>query len=219
MKAAQYERAPGIYSTTQGGFAPNNIYAGAALMGEVMGLNTGLAGSYFTAWGKPLAGIIPEPITQTQYNAIAGKNCNVYTNFGSFPLVSPGKMPNGYYIDLVIFLDVLTANITYNLMNLLTSLPALPITDTGEQQAIHQVNLACQQMVDIGFLSPGIWNGVTLLNLSPGDPVAAGYLCQALPVAQLSAGARAARQLQPIYLAIICSDAAQMITVAVVVQA
>ena len=52
MKANGYQRVFGQYTTTQSGLFPNNIYAGAAAMGIAMGLNTGLAGSYFTMWGK-----------------------------------------------------------------------------------------------------------------------------------------------------------------------
>jgi hypothetical protein len=222
LQANDFSRTEGIYSTTQGGFAPNNIYASAASMGMEMGLNTGLPGSYFTKWGKPLVGVVPEPLSQGQFNTITGKNCNVYTTYvGPYSIFTPGKMANGDYCDLRLFLDVLVAQIQYTIMNYLTSVLAVPITDPGEQDVIHCVNQAAQDLAEIGFLSSGFWNGVNFLpplNLVSGTPIPGGYLAQALPIALLSAAARAARQLQPIILAIICTDAAQSVAVGVYVQ-
>jgi len=63
LKAALYTRAIGQYATTQGGAWPNNIYAAAAIMGVAMGLNTGLANSAFTLFGKTEVGIAAEPLT------------------------------------------------------------------------------------------------------------------------------------------------------------
>ena len=63
-------RVMGIYATTQGGLYPNNIYAAAGLMGVDMGLNTGLANSFFTLAHKQIAGIATELVTQTQYTNI-----------------------------------------------------------------------------------------------------------------------------------------------------
>jgi hypothetical protein len=74
MKANTYNRVFGLYSTTQSGVAPNNVYSWAAALGIAMGMNTGLANSYFTMFGKQLVGITPEPLTQTQVNTIAGFN-------------------------------------------------------------------------------------------------------------------------------------------------
>ncbi len=81
LKAAGYKRTAIIYATTQGGSAPNNAYAGTALMGSVMGQNDGLPNSYFTEWGKILVGITPEPLTQAQVNVINGNNSNTYVGY------------------------------------------------------------------------------------------------------------------------------------------
>jgi len=206
LAADDYDRVYLTYSTTQGGLFPNNIYVAAAQMGLMMGLNSGLAGSYFTMFGKELPGISTEPV-----NTIIGKNCNIYTLFGPFKVTQTGRTPSGTYADQVLFIDVLTVNIQYNVMDALLSLPAIPLTDAGEQQAIHAVNNACQSAVAIGFISPGIWEGITImpaannpnLGIEAGDALSAGYEAFAAPIAQLSQGAIAARQLQPIYVPII----------------
>ena len=226
MKSLSYSRVFGQYTTTQSGLYPNNVYAGAASMGIAMGLNTGLASSYFTMWGKNEIGVASEPLTGAQLTVIngaslasTGNNGNVLSNFANaYTFLWKGTVGSGQYLDLILFLDVLSAQIQYNIMNLLTSQPAIPLTDAGEQQVIHCVNQACQYMAQIGFISSGTWEGVTLLNLEAGDAIPGGYLAQAYPIAQLSAAARAARQLQPIYLAIICTDAAQSVLVGVYVQ-
>lgn len=231
MKANGYQRVFGQYTTTQSGLFPNNIYAGAAAMGIAMGLNTGLAGSYFTMWGKQEIGISPEPLTAAQLTVIngaslasTGNNGNVLSNFANaYTILWKGTVGSGRYLDLTLFLDVLTAQIQYNIMNLLVSQPAVPLTDAGEQQLIHCVNQACQYMQQIGFISSGIWDGPTIqltptVGLTPGTSISGGYLAFAAPFSTQAAGARAARQAMPIYLAIICTDAAQSIAVGVYVQ-
>src|SRR5580700_8433928 len=133
MKANSYSRAFGQYATTQGGAASNNVYAGAAAMGVAMGLNTGLANSYFTMFGKGEVGITAEPLNATQLGVIngaslnnTGNNGNVLSNFANaYTLLWKGTMGNGQYLDLILFLDVLTAQIQYNVMNLLVSQPAV----------------------------------------------------------------------------------------------
>ena len=65
-----------VYSTTQGGMYPNNIYSAAAWLGLYCGLDSGLAGSAFTLALKSIVGVAPEPLTQTQYTNILASNCN-----------------------------------------------------------------------------------------------------------------------------------------------
>jgi len=80
LYGAKYDRTIGIYSTTQNGAYPNNNYAGAALMGQAMGLFTGLSGCAFTLMGKPLTGIYTEPITETSLSYIHSVGGNVYVS-------------------------------------------------------------------------------------------------------------------------------------------
>jgi hypothetical protein len=231
MQSNNYNRVFGQYSTTQGGTYPNNIYCGAAAMGIAMGLNTGLAGSYFTMFAKNEVGVTSEPLTGQQVQYIngaslstKGKNGNVLSNFANaYTFLWKGTMGSGQFLDLILFLDVLSAQIQYNIMNLLTELPAVPLTDAGEQQLIHCVNQACQYLQQIGFISSGTWNGVTIqltstLGIVPGQAIPNGYLAIAAPFSTQSSAARAARQAMPIYLAIICTDAAQSVLVGVYVQ-
>lgn len=224
MKANSFQRVIGIYSTTQSGLAPNNIYSWAAMMGVAMGLNTGLANSYFTLFGKTLVGVTPEPLSQTQANTIAGfngangNNGNIYVNYGAFTLLTQGMVGDGQFFDEILGLDMLTAQIQFGVMDLLTELNSVPMTDAGQTQLIHAVNQACQASVLQGFIAPGVWTGIQIIDLAPGDAVTAGYLAQSYPYSTQLASARAARQAMPIYLAIIEAGAVQSILIGVTVQ-
>jgi hypothetical protein len=220
LKGDAYQHTAIIYSTTQSGAAPNNAYACAAIMGVEMALNDGLPNSYFTMWGKVLAGVLPEPLTQAQINIINGNNCNVYVGYvNQYTLLQPGVTPSGIYIDQALFRSILQVNLQYNVMNLLVSTPSVPQTDPGEQQLIHVCNQACQQMVNIGYLAPGTYEGIqSVLSLDPGDPLPAGFLCQAYPFSTQSAANKAARQAMPIYIVINESGAVQSVTIGVIVN-
>lgn len=219
MKAASYNRVYGVYSTTQGGAFPNNIYSGAAALGTAMGLNTGLANSFFTMFGKVEVGIATEPLSETQVGVIAGNNGNMYLNFGGvYTLMTSGKVGNGQFMDEVLNLDMLTAGIQFNVMNQLTQNPAIPQTDAGQTQLIHAVNQAAQASQLRGFIATGKWTGVQIISLAPGDSVPGGYLAQSYPYSTQLQSDRQARKAMPIYLAIIESGAAQSLLVGVYVQ-
>jgi Protein of unknown function (DUF3383) len=220
LKGDEYENTALIYSTTQSGVAPNNAYGAAALMGSVVGQNTGLPNSYFTEWGKTLIGIQPEPLSQAQVNTITGNNCNVYVGYANtYTLVTPGITPSGLYIDQVLNRAILAAAIQYAVMNLLIASPSVPQTDPGETQLIHAVNGACQAAVNTGYLAPGTYNGVnSVLALSPGDPLPAGYLSQAYPYSTQSLANKAARRAMPIYTVINEAGAVQSVVIGIVVN-
>ena len=221
LKGDNYQHTALIYSTTQGGAASNNAYAEAAAMGLEMGLNTQLPNSYFTMWGKVLVGVTAEPITQAQINSINGNNCNVYVGYvNQYTLFQPGITPSGVYIDQVLNRAILQANLQYGLMNLLVSVAAVPQTDPGEQQLIHVCNTVCQAAVETGYLAQnGTYEGVQpVINLYPGDPIPAGFVCQAYSFSTQSAANKDARQAMPIYIVINESGAVQSLTVGVLVN-
>ena len=56
-----------MYSTTQGGLFPNNVYAAVAVMGYAMGADSGAANSYFALAYKEVAEVGTEPLT-SQYH-------------------------------------------------------------------------------------------------------------------------------------------------------
>lgn len=227
LQAANYNRVFSMYSTTLTGAAPNNVYAVAAAMGVAMGLNTGLANSFFTLMFKVLTGVFSETgLTQNQMATLSGNpggaqglNANLYVGYAnSYTFDQRGQMANGQYFDEIINLDMLTSAMQFNVMNLLVSQPSVPQTDPGQTQIIHAVNMACQSAVDRGFIAPGTWQGVTILNLSTGDNLPAGYLAQSPAYATQSPANRQARQAMPVYVAIIEAGAVEFVLIGVTVQ-
>jgi hypothetical protein len=219
MQADNYNRAIGIYSTTQSGLFPNNTYASAAMLGTAMGLTTELANSYFTMKFKVLTGVGTEPLTQTQITSLEGLNINLYLDYANaYTIFEQGVMANGQFFDEISNIDILVSNIQYGIMNLLTESPSVPQTDPGEAQLIHAVNQACETSRQVGFIAGGVWQGVQIVNLQPGTTLPKGYLAQAYPYSTQSASDRAARKAMPIYLAIIESGAVHFVQVQIFVQ-
>jgi hypothetical protein len=213
------DRAFIMFSTTQLGLYPNNIYAAAGPLGEACGLNTGLAGSAFTLNLKQIVNVAPEPLTQTQYNAIVAAYCNVVCSFGPYAgyLVS-GILSSGEFFDQILDRAMLINQIQVNLMNLLIAVPKVPQTNPGEHQLIAQVDAACSNMASIGYIAGGVWEGAPVLGLKIGQALPLGFLDQAQPYALQSAGDRAARKAMPIYCAIIEAGAVHSVVVQVNVQ-
>ncbi len=192
-------------------------------MGLMMGLNTGLASSYFTMKFKVLTGIIPEPLTVNQINTIEGNNVNLYLGYANqdYTILEQGTTPvSGTYMDQILFRDILTAAMQFNVMNLLVGTPSVPQTDAGETQLIHAVNQACQAQVITGYLAPtNNWQGPQIINLAPGDPLPLGYLSQAYPYSTQSTANKNARQAMPIYCAVNEAGAVHSLTIGLFIQA
>lgn len=213
------------FHTTQGGTFPNNVFAAAAIMGVACGLSTGLAGSAFTLNLKTLVGIAPEPLTQTQYNAIAAANCNTSTSFGPYTgVIVSGVLGSGEWYDQILFRAMYVNMIQTNIMNLLTSVPKIPQTDAGEHQLIAQVDAAASTMASIGYIGSGTWTGAPIVfsngqvALTTGQSLPQGFLDVAPSFSTQSSAAQALRQAMPIYSAIIEAGAVHSVVIQVNTQ-
>jgi len=229
MKTNSFSNVTGLYSTTQGGTAPNNIYAAAAVMGLEMGLNTGLPGSYYTLALKPLVGVALEPLTYQQYLNIVSKNCNIYSIFNNaFSWVYPGTSGRtNWFSDFVTFLNVLTAQLQYSVANALSLLNAIPMDNAGEQMLIHAANQACDALVAVGFIQPGTWNGATIqlpngagktIGITNGQALTGGYLAFAASFATQLAADQQARRAMPITVCVNTPGAIQSVQISLQVQ-
>jgi hypothetical protein len=215
-------RVLGTYATTQSGLYPDNIYAAAAVMGVEMGLNTGLGGSFFTTAHKQLAGIAPEPLTQTQYTNIINAGFNAYCNFDPYELYEPGVMSNGTPSFLWLNLAVLVQNLTLNELGVLEANPVVPQTNSGEHLLIQAAEAACQNSQNIGFLADGVWKGQTIsipgVTLTYGQAIPGGFLVQAQPYSVQSSNDRAAGKAMPLYVAVTSAGAVQSLLIGVYAQ-
>jgi hypothetical protein len=215
-------RVLGITATTQGGLYPNNIYAAAGLMGVEMGLNTGLANSFFTCAHKEIIGITVEPLSQTQYQNVLTLNWNVYGNFSPYDLLEPGFMSNGAPSYLWLYLAMYVAQLQIAELNVLASSPAVPQTNSGEQRFIQAANNVGANMASIGFLAGSNWQGQSFnipgVKVDNGQAIPLGYLNLAQPYSQQSSGDRAAGKAMPIYSFITTAGATQSLVIGVYVQ-
>lgn len=216
LKAGSYTRAFGIYSTTQNGVAPNNIYSQAAAMGVCMGLNTGLANSQFTMKFKQLVGIATEPLTLTQINLLEGNNANIYLSYANnYSWLEQGVVANGQFLDTILGIDMLGSDYQYSIVNLFTENAAIPQNNAGQTQILNVINQANARAAIRGFIGPGVWGGPTILSLTAGTSLPSGYLSQSAPYTVPPPANRAA---MPAYVAIILKDAIHSVVINVNVQ-
>lgn len=216
LKELSFSRTFGQYSTIQGGDYPNNIYAIVAIIGYMCGQNSGLANSAFTAKFKTETGISTEPLTATQRGYVENQNGNLYLSYGNYyNWFEQGKLADGTFIDEKINMDMLVNNIQLNIADLLNATPKIPQTESGVTQLIHVINQACEEAVNIGFLAPGTWTGVNILNLENGDTLPRGYLVQAEAIADQSNSDRQNRISPNIYACVKAAGAMHSVIVGI----
>lgn len=231
IKAANYSRAHGCYSTTQGGLAPNNAYIAGAISGKAMGLNTGLANSNFSLAAKTLIGVTPEPLTQAQINVFAGtpglgfgNNGNSYNNYAnSYDFYYQGVNGNGLNFMTVLGLDMLAADAQISILNVLQSLPSIPQTDPGQALILNAVRGACSRAANRRFIATGVWKGIAIPllptgGLTPGTSLANGFWVGSSSFSTQSSGDRALFKSMPVYICVILAGTQQSFTIAVNVQ-
>ena len=201
LQTANYNRTMFQYSTSanQTGLASAMAYA----MGQNTLVGNYIAQSSYTMKFKQCAGVVTEALTSAQIVLLESLNANVYLNYNNYYNVfEQGVMVNGAFFDQVTQLDMLSNRIQLAIANLLYQNSKIAQTDAGVSQLIHGINMVCSQFVTVGFLAPGIWTGLPVLNLNTGDTLTLGYGVQAVPIAQQSTVDRAARKCPDIYVAV-----------------
>ncbi len=81
---------------------------------------------------KKLAGVTTDRLTETQFLAAKGKNCNTFESFrDSVSITQLGKVAAGEWIDVIRFRDWLQEEMQVNIFNLLINRNKVPYTDEG----------------------------------------------------------------------------------------
>lgn len=101
---------------------------------------------------KKLAGIITDPLTETQYIAITSKNGNTFERFRNVSITQNGKVAAGEWIDVIRFRDWLQEEITVNVFNALVNSNKIPYTDEG----IAIIEAQIRQALELGTRRGGI---------------------------------------------------------------
>jgi hypothetical protein len=101
---------------------------------------------------KTLAGITVDSLTSTQSTNARDKFANVYESIGGVNIVREGQVGANEYIDIVIFIDWLSARITESVYSALVGQPKVPYTAIG----IMVIKSALEQPLKIGQNRGGI---------------------------------------------------------------
>ncbi|TGE35876.1 DUF3383 family protein [Desulfosporosinus fructosivorans] len=206
LKAAGYMRTIGQYSTYQD--------AAVSIMGYAMGANTGLANTAYTLAHKKEIGVIPEDMTPVQVTLMKEQNGNYYVNRGNtYNLFQQGIMANGMPFDEIINLDMLKNDIQIAVMDLLTGISKIPQNEGGVTLLISAITEPCESALNRGFLSPGVWNAASILNLNTGDTLSKGYLILTESIDSQSETDRTNRIAPPIYVCVKLAGAIEFVAI------
>lgn len=160
--------------------------AEAALMAKLLVMDPGT----YTAMFKTLASITVDNLTVTQSTNARNKYANVYESIGGVNIIREGKVAANEYIDIVIFIDWLTARITESVYSALVSQPKVPYTVVG----LMVIKSAIDQPLKIGQNRGGI--SPTLFD--DNDKQIGGYYIEIPEFADIPTADKTARLLQDV---------------------
>jgi len=200
MKAKSYQRAIGQYSS-------KNDDAICAIIGWAMGAMTGTIGSSFTLAYKTEVGVETENssgvFASSAVEHIKANNGNVFINRGTYyDIFEDGRMADGTWFDEMIYLDKYKNDMQLGIMDLLYQNNKVAQTEGGMTKIHNAIKEVCEEALKVGFIAPGVWKSVEILNLKYGDTLPNGYLIQSEPVDQQIQADREARKAPNIYVAL-----------------
>lgn len=198
------------------GLATLQPYTHVGAMAYCMGQISDRANSSFTVALKSLTGCLTDNFTSQQVNSVESNYGNVYINRGSYyDMLEKGNVFSGAWYDEIIQLDKLVNDIQLDVMDVLYQNPKIPQTEGGVSRIMSVIGNACRKAITTGFIAPGQWNGVEILNLTAGDYLPDGYLIQAESIDDQSQADRDARKCPNIYVAIKLAGAIQSVVIQV----
>ena len=196
------------------GIATQQPYTHIGAMAYPMGQISDKANSSFTIGLKSIPGCLTDSYTSQQVRNIESNYGNVYISRGSYyNLLEEGRVFSGAWYDEIIQLDKLANTIQLDVMDLLYQNPKIAQTEGGVSRIMAKISGACQTAVKTGFIAPGQWNGVEVLNLTAGDYLPDGYLIQAESINDQSQADRDARKCPYIYVAVKLAGAIQSVVI------
>ena len=143
VKNNNLERTAVVFTKNAASEAPD-----AALLGKILPFDPGT----YTAKFKTLSSVTVDVLTSTQSTNARAKYANVYENIGGVDIIREGQVGANEFIDIVIFIDWLTARITESVYQSLVSPLKVPYTVVG----IMMVKGAIETPLKIGQNRGGI---------------------------------------------------------------
>ena len=217
LLALNYDNTVPCVSDTQGGEYPGNAYFDAAVMGDALGLFTGLAGSYYTLNNTTLQGVTTEPLTLAQANALTSANANVLLSYanGKYSLLQPGTVASGKFFDDIIFQKAFVSDLQVALASVIVPGKTVPRNDQNEQLFLAAAESICAKYINIGWISAGVWDGPNILALTTGESLPTGYKVQADSYINQGPAQKSGREAMPVYVSVITNGAVHSLSVAV----
>lgn len=203
------------HSATQ--YSSSSAYAIMSFLSRILTTNWSANNTTITLDFKQEPGIVPENLTSTQADALAGKNCNVFAAYNNnTAIIQNGTSVSGDFTDTVIGCDWLAAQIQTNCFNALYgSTTKLPQTDAGNHVLATAIEAACQAGVNNGLIAPGQWNAGGFGQLKQGDFLSKGFYVYAPPITSQAQSDREARKSVPFQVAVKLAGAIQTVDVIV----
>lgn len=144
LKDLSYARSQVLYHPDAA-----NTYMESALFGVILPKNPGS----YTEMFKTLVGVAVTDLTDTQSKNARDKNCLIYTEIGGVNITQEGKVAEGEFSDVIVFVDWLEAEITANVYGDLVNQDKVPYTDSGIGAIEGDIKTALSLGVDRGGLA------------------------------------------------------------------
>ena len=192
----------------------------SAVMGTAMGLQAAHAASAFSLCYKPVGGMQPSALTQSQADAIENLGGNVYVTRGyTHTLLEKGSTPSGYRYDEVLYLDMIAEDLQNAAVSLLAENPdKLPQTDDASAQFMNAFSSVLIGYTNRGILATAPWRGSAVGSFSAGDYIENGFALWADSYDNQSEADRAAHRAVPIQCALTLSGSLESVVITVNVR-
>ena len=122
LKAAGYDRSISVFHAD----AETNV-VDAGWIAKFLGYQPGSR----TAAFLNVNGVTPSTLSDSQFDNTQAKNCNVYVTNADVPVMTPGKVASGRFIDNIVFLDWFVSQLM-NALFVLVSTGQVPFNADGE---------------------------------------------------------------------------------------
>lgn len=177
-------------------YSSTSRFAAISAFGRAFTTNFNGSLTAMTLKFKQSPGVIPEYLSQSQAQALRGKNCNVFVAYNNdTSILQEGVMMSGAFFDEVHNLDWLQNAVQTDIYNTLyTSGTKIPQTDAGMNELVTVMENRLEGAVANGVLAPGVWNASGFGQLRRGDTLSKGYYIYAPPVASQIQSDREARK-------------------------
>lgn len=139
---------------------------------------------------KRLAGVQADGLTETEFNAIKGKNGNTFERFRNVAITQRGITAAGEWIDVIRFRDWLQEEITTRVFDALVNNDKMPYTDAGIAIIENQIRAALEMGQKRGGIAPNEYDEDGKTNL--------GYVVSVPLASSISAGQKASRILEDV---------------------